>query len=71
MTVYVVVGECMRLPEVGEWLRECIGILPWSTRMLTWMRGKVPGKGGANKRECLVHDIENIAFAKDMNALTG
>ena len=71
MTVCVTDVECMRLPEVGERLRESVSILPGSIRVLSWVRGTVPRRGGAGKSECLVHKIETNALAKNVIALAG
>ena len=61
----------MRLPEVEEWLRERIGVLPLSARVLLRAGGMVSMRGRADKSDCPIKEIETCALAKDVNALFG
>jgi hypothetical protein len=66
----VPVEECVYLPEVGERVRECVGILPGYARVFSGDRGAAYRGGGAGLGEGSVHEVEIRALAKDMDALS-
>jgi len=57
--------------EVGERLRECVGVVPGYAGVFTWVRGAVLRGGGADLSECLVEDVKICALTEDVSALAG